>query len=124
MGEESTPQGEQEEERDVEELRMERLLKTVKNDGPKVRMDLPVYLGSLNGELLDWIGDMYKYFDFEEIPKGKQVKLARSKLKGHASLWWDYIQDGRKKKGKPNISSWDRMMVKLKGKFLPSDYAI
>lgn len=67
---------------------MERLLKAGKNDGPKVKMDLPVYSRSLSGEeLLDWIGDMDKYFDFEEIPEGQQVKLARTKLKGHASLW-------------------------------------
>lgn len=45
-------------------------------------------------------------------------------MKVHASLWWDYIQDERKKKGKQKIISWDRMVEKLKGKFLPNDYAI
>lgn len=34
------------------------------------------------------------------------------------------MQEERKKKGKAKIISWDRMVAKLKGKFLPSDYVI
>ena len=77
VGEENTPQ-EPEEEKDVEEIRLEKLLKAVRSDGSKVKMELLVYSGSLNGEeLLDQTGKMDGYFKFEEIPEKQQVKLAR-----------------------------------------------
>lgn len=69
--------GEEEEEDEVhvKEKRLERLLKAIKKDGSKVKIELPIYSESLNGEeLLDWIGELDKYFKLEEIPKGKQVK--------------------------------------------------
>lgn len=124
--EEKDREGEESSEQvDLEEERMVRMLKAVKGDGSKIKLDLPMYGGSLDGEeLLDWIGAMDSYFEYEEISEEQKVKLAKTKLNGHASLWWDYIQSERRKNGKPIITSWDRMVAKLKGKFLPSDYSI
>jgi hypothetical protein len=45
-------------------------------------------------------------------------------LKGHATLWWDELQAGRHCKGKKKIKSWDRMIAKMKEKFIPKDYQI
>jgi hypothetical protein len=45
-------------------------------------------------------------------------------MKGHATLWWDELQADRRRKGKKNIKSWDRMVAKLKAKFMPKDYQI
>lgn len=89
-----------------------------------MKMELLVYLGNLNSEELDWIGELDKYFEFEDVPEERQVKLAIAKLEGHASPWSDYVQEERRKKGKAKITSWDRMVAKLKGKFLPNDYVI
>ena len=36
----------------------------------------------------------------ESIEDVKRVKVVFLKLKGHASLWWDNVHDGRVKKGK------------------------
>ena len=47
-----------------------------------------------------------------------------TKLKGHAALWWDGVQAERRRVGKQPIERWTRMMAKLKGKFLPSDYQL
>lgn len=44
-------------------------------------------------------------------------------MKGHALLWWDYEKSERRMKGKSNIVSCHIMVAKIKGKFLPSDYA-
>ena len=52
------------------------------------------------------------------------MKFAVTRLKGHDALWWDNVQDERKKQNKPLIKSWDRMVEKLKGKFLPKDYQL
>ena len=47
-----------------------------------------------------------------------------SRLKGHATLWWDSVQAERKKKNKSVIKSWDRMIAKMRVKFLLDDYRL
>jgi hypothetical protein len=39
-------------------------------------------------------------------------------------LWSDELQAHRHYKGKQKIKSWDRMIVKMKEKFIPRDYQI
>jgi hypothetical protein len=46
------------------------------------------------------------------------------RLKGHATLWWDELQVDRRCQGKKKIKSWDRMIAKMKEKFIPRDYQI
>jgi hypothetical protein len=50
------------------------------------------------------------------------VKQAVTRLKGHAKIWWDELQAERRSKGKKRIKSWDKMIEKLKVKFIPKDY--
>lgn len=50
--------------------------------------------------------------------------MAKTKLKGHALLWWDHEEANRRKRGKTKVTSWDQMVAKLKGNFLPKDYEI
>ena len=45
-------------------------------------------------------------------------------MKGHATLWWDELQADRLCKGKQKIKSWERMIAKMKAKFIPRDYQI
>ena len=45
-------------------------------------------------------------------------------IKGHATLWWDELQAERRSNGKHKIKNWDRMVAKLKDKFMPKDYQI
>eukprot|EP00253_Pinus_taeda_P022252 PITA_22252 len=68
--------------------------------------------------------EMDKYFECEEISEDRRVKFAVTKLKGHATLWWDSVQNERKRLNKPPIKTWTRMVAKLKGIFLPRDYQI
>ena len=66
------------------------MLKQVLGSTSRPRPDLSNYNGSLNPEkLIDWINDMEKFFEYEEMNDEKKVKFAVTKLKGHASLWWD-----------------------------------
>jgi hypothetical protein len=56
----------------------------------KTKMDIPAYEGSLDAEeLLDWIRALDTYFDYEDIEDDKKVRHAVTRLKGHATLWWD-----------------------------------
>ena len=67
---------------------------------------------------------MDKFVDYDETNDEKKVKFAVTKLKGHASLWWNGVQTERRNKGKFPIKNWDRMVAKLRGKFLPKDFQI
>lgn len=49
-----------------------------------------MYVGNLDvEELIDWINTLDKYFDYEEVDEAKRVKMLVTKLRGHASTWWD-----------------------------------
>ena len=67
---------------------------------------------------------MNKHFDFAEVKGDMQVIFVVTRLRGHASLWWDGVQEERILKNKTRINSWSRMTAKLRGKFLPKDYQL
>jgi hypothetical protein len=46
-----------------------------------------------------------------------------TRLKGHTTLWWDELQAERRRKCKSRIKNWDRMVAKVKDKFIPKDYS-
>jgi hypothetical protein len=109
----------------TEDAANEGLIKAISYMSSKTKMDIPVYEGSLDAEeLLDWIRSLDTYFDYEDIEEDKKVRHAITKLKGHVALWWDEIQADRRSKGKQKIKSWDRMIAKMKVKFIPRDYQI
>jgi hypothetical protein len=113
------------EEVEAEDASTERLIKAITQMSSKTKMDIPAYEGILDAEeLLDWIRALDTYFDYEDIEEDKKVRHAVTKLKGHAALWWDELQTNRCCKGKQKIKSWDRMIAKMKAKFIPRDYQI
>ena len=64
---------------------------------------------------------MDKYFDYEEVDEGRKVRHVVTRLKEHATLWWDELEVERRSKYKQKIKNWDRMVAKLKAKFIPKD---
>jgi hypothetical protein len=115
----------EEEEIPAEDVANERLIKAIARMSSKIKMDIPAYEGSLDAEeLLDWIRALDTYFDYEDIEDDKKVRHAVTRLKGHAALWWDELQADRHCQGKQKIKSWDRMIAKMKAKFIPRDYQI
>jgi hypothetical protein len=109
----------------VEDVVDKRLFRAITRIGAREKMEIPMYEGNLNvEELLDWIRTLDKYFDYEDVEEDKKVKHAITRLKGHATLWWDELQAGRRYKGKQKNKSWDRMVAKMKAKFIPKDYQI
>ena len=69
--------------------------------------------------MLDWISDMEKFFEYENTPNNRKVKIVVIRLKPHASLWWEHLQRGKEK-----IETWPKMVNKVKNKFLPADYQV
>lgn len=102
-----------------------KLLKSVLLSNSRPKPELPMYDGSLSIDVvLDWISEMDKYFECEEVSEDRRVKFVATKLKGHTGLWWDSVQNERKRLNKTSIKTWTRMVAKLKGRFLPRDYQI
>ena len=103
----------------------ERLLREVVRLGAQTKIEVPMYEGNLDAEeLLDWIRSMDKYFDYEDVDGEKRVRHAVTRLKGNETLWRDELQAERRSRGKQKIKNWDRMVAKLKAKFMPKDYQI
>jgi hypothetical protein len=103
----------------------ERLLKDVVKLGAREKIEIPMYEGNLDvEELLDWIRAMAKYSYYEEVGDENKVKHVITRLKGHATLWWDELHADRRIKGKQKIKIWDRMVAKLKDSFICKDYQI
>jgi hypothetical protein len=75
-------------------------------------------------EIMDWINTMDTYFEFDEVEDKKKVKYATNKLKGHVSIWWDELKIHRERKWKYRIKNWDKMVSKIKRKFMPKDYQL
>lgn len=67
---------------------------------------------------------MEKSFDYEEMAEERKVKFVVTRLKGHATLWWDGVQTERRRLRKQPIKNWNRLVVKLREKFLPKDYQL
>ena len=65
-------------------------------------------------ELIDWINELEKYFEYEGIEDLDRVRFVKAKLKGHAKIWWYEVQLERNRRGKDKITKWERMIVKLK----------
>ena len=52
------------------------------------------------------------------------VKIAITRLKQHASLWWESLQTDRKRRGNEKIRTWPKMVNKVKNKYFPTDYQV
>jgi hypothetical protein len=60
------------------------LLKVVVKMGVREKMEVLMYEGNMDvEELLDWIRDLYKYFNYEEIKDENNVNHVVTRLKAH-----------------------------------------
>lgn len=67
-----------EDEVDLEERRLVRLLKVVQNNAGKGHVDVPIYQGKMdNEEVLGWLDALENYFEYEEMEDDKRVRFAK-----------------------------------------------
>ena len=79
---------------------MERLIEAITKQGTRVKVEVPDFKGELNPDLfMDWIQELEKYFDMEGIEEmdPRRTKIAASRMKSHAALWWENLQKVRKR---------------------------
>eukprot|EP00253_Pinus_taeda_P007419 PITA_07419 len=117
-GDVSEPEDEAEGDEEAVEVTPEmRFFQLVLRSSARPKTEVSIYEAGLNPkELIDWINGMEKFFDYEETKDEKKVNLVVSKLKGHATVWWDGVQAERKRLGKKPIKNWSRMVTNLRVK--------
>ena len=78
LGDVSDPEeegNEQEEEVAPKSAKM-KMLRSVLGSNSRLKPSLSTYDGNLSAEgLIDWIGELDRYFDYEEVEGDKKVKL-------------------------------------------------
>ncbi|XP_042955895.1 uncharacterized protein LOC122291913 [Carya illinoinensis] len=80
------------------------------NHNFRIKFDLPCFNGHLHGEIfLDWMLEVEKFFYYMQIPQAQQVKLVAYKLSGGASVWWEQMQNNRRRQGKQPVCIWPKM---------------
>ena len=76
-----------------------RLLRVLCRENSKPSIQVVPYDGKLDtNAMLDWILDIEKFFKYEKIPDNRKVKIAATRLKGHASLWWEHWKIDRQRR--------------------------
>ena len=94
-------------------------------ENSKPIVEVVPYDGKLDpNAMLDWISNMEKFFEYENTPDNRKMKIVVTRLKGHASLWWEHLQTDRQRRRKEKIRTWPKMVNKVKNKFLPVDYQV
>ena len=118
----ATPNHNPEAEEDQDE---ERLLRVLSRENSNPTVEVVPYDGKLDTNVvLDQISDMEKLFEYENTPDNRKVNIVVTRLKGHASLWWEHLQTNRQRRGKEKIRTRVKMVNKVKKKFLPTDYQV
>jgi len=85
-------QGEQEEEQLERMPFEERMLRALEGRNDGIKVEVPEYAGNLKPkELIDWLNSMEKFFEWKPMTEEKKVKIACTKLKGRAMIWWDHV---------------------------------
>ena len=80
------------------------LLRVLSRAHSKLVVEVILYDGKLDTNvLLDWISNMEKFFEYEDTPNNRKVKIGVTRLKGHASLWWEHLQAIRQRRGKEKV---------------------
>ena len=90
-----------------------RLLRVLSRAHSKPVVEVVPYDGKLETNVvLDWSFDMEKFFEYENTPDNRKVKIIVTRLKGHASLWWEHLQTNKQRRGKEKIKTWLKMVKK------------
>ena len=89
----------------------------------KVRLEVSRFYGELNpNAFFDWIMSMEDYFDWYAMLENRKFNFVKAKLKGAARLWWYNIENQLQIMSQPPIDTWDEMKLKMKERFIPTNY--
>ena len=70
-----------------------RTLKSMERRTMDEKLELPIFSGKMDSKVvMDWLDALNSFFVCEEILEHEKVKIEKSKLKGSALTWWNFIQ--------------------------------
>ena len=75
-----------------EDQHEERFLRVLSRENSKPAIVVPYDEKLDTNFLLDDISKMEKFFEYENTLDNRKVKIVVTRLKGHASLWWEHLQ--------------------------------
>jgi hypothetical protein len=73
-------------------------------------------------EFLDWVAAVEEILDFKRVPEDRRVSLVTTKFRGRAVAWWQQLKQTRVWQDKLKITSWEKLMKKMRPAFLPHNY--
>jgi hypothetical protein len=73
-------------------------------------------------EFLDCVAVVEKILDFKRVLEDRRVSLVATKFWGKAAAWWQQLKQTRARQGKLKITSWEKLMKKMRPAFLPHNY--
>jgi hypothetical protein len=73
-------------------------------------------------EFLDWVAAVEEILVFKRVPEDRRVSLVATKFRGRAAAWWQQLKQTRARQGKLKITSWEKLMKKMRPAFLPYNY--
>ena len=74
--------------------------------------------------LMEWIEDMQYYFDLHGVEGYQWVKISHDGLRNHAYEWWKLLMMDIMHRGKDKIKTWEKMVIKLRGKYANFEYTL
>ena len=93
------------------------------DDEFNLKVDIPNFNGDFDIEgVLNWLTEVYRLFEYTELPEDKNVKFFDYWLEGRALVWWDRFREMRMREGHGPVQTWRRMKQLLRGRFLPPNY--
>ena len=73
----------------------------------RLKVGIPYFNGNLDiEEILDWLAEVDRFFNYMEIPEKRKVKMVVCQLKGGASIWWERLQTKRYRDGRQPVRTW------------------
>lgn len=71
---------------------------------PSVKVDIPEFTwGEQPVEVMDWLSEVERVFEYLELPDNKWVNLVATKLNSSTSSWWQWVEATRIQSGKERI---------------------
>ena len=90
-----------------------RLLRVLYRENSKPTVVVVPYDGKLDTNIvLYWISEMEKFFEYENNLDNRKMRIVVTRLKGHASLWWEHLQTDRQRIGKEKIRTQPKVVKK------------
>ena len=92
----------------------ERLLHALDLNGGGIKVDVADFYGKVHAEdFLDWESSLENYFEWKPMTENRKVLFVKLKLNGTTLQWWKRVEEQRTRQGKPKVSTWEQMKLKL-----------